>query len=305
MKKRRRPPISGRRAPAASLILLASLLVGCESPGSTARADACRVAQPPQALDARIPETSGAAVSRQHTGITWTHNDSGAEAELFAVDAAGELEGSATLRGADPIDWEDIAVAECPSGSCLYVADVGDNNSRRATVDVYRLPEPAPTASMPVEAERFRVRYPGGPRDAESIFVLPPERLFVVTRGRAHPIAVYAYPGPLRSDSVVELQRVRTLSTAAVPHDDQVTGADATADGRWVVLRTPSALFFYRTEQLLERGEDRPIRATLTGLGEVQGEGVAIGDNGAVVLTSEGFGGMQGTIAMLWCEFLK
>lgn len=261
------------------------------------------MAQPPRALDTRIPESSGAAVSRQHTGVTWTHNDSGAEAELFAVDADGELEGTVMLEGANHIDWEDIALAECPSGSCLYVADVGDNNGRRSTVEVYRLPEPEPAAITPVQVERFRVRYPGGPRDAESIFILPPERLFVVTRGRAHPIAVYAYPGPLRPDSVVELELVRTLSTGAVPHDDQVTGADAT-DGRWVVLRTPSALFFYRTEQLLEGGDDRPIRAGLTGLGEVQGEGVAFGDNGAVVLTSEGFGGMQGTIATLWCRFL-
>lgn len=263
------------------------------------------MAQPPQALDARIPESSGAAISRKHTGVTWTHNDSGAEAELFAVDPAGELAGTVTLQGAKHIDWEDIAVADCPSGSCLYVADIGDNNARRSTVDIYRLPEPEPTARTPVEADRFRTRYPGGPRDAESIFILPPERLFVVTRGRDHPIAVYTYPGPLRHDSVVELEHVRTLSSAAVPLDDQVTAADATADGRWVVLRTPSALFFYPTEQLLEGGENRPIRAGLTGLGEVQGEGVAIGDNDVVVLTSEGFGGMQGTIAMLWCGFLS
>lgn len=217
--------------------------------GSTASGDACRVAQPPRALDTRIPESSGVAVGRQNGSVIWTHNDSGAEPELFAVDAAGELTGTVTVQGAKHVDWEDIATAECPSGSCLYVADVGDNNRRRSSIQIYRLTEPEPSVDAPVEADRFVVRYSDGARDAEGLFILPPERLFVVTRGRAGPIAIYAYPGPLREDSAVELERVRGLSTGPVPLDDQVTGADATADGRWVVLRTPSALFFYPADR--------------------------------------------------------
>lgn len=312
--------ILSRRRVGAAVFLLALDVTGCDrqSPEANRGGDACRVAQPPTALDTRIPESSGAAISRQQRGVIWTHNDSGAEAELFAVHTNGELAGTVTLEGARHRDWEDIAVADCPLGSCLYVADIGDNAGRRSTVDIYRLREPEPGTRTPVPTERFSVRYPDGPRDAEALFILPPERLFVVTRGRGDPIAVYAVPGPLRPDTTVELEHVRTLSTAAVPHDDQVTGADATADGRWIVLRTPSSLYFYTADQLLpssrdagragtplEAGANPPIRAGLNGIGEVQGEGVAAGDNGVVVLTSEGFGGMQGAITVLWCGMLK
>src|SRR4026208_1961452 len=85
----------------------------------------CVVAHDPAMLS-EIPETSGLAVSRREANLLWTHNDSGNAAVLFALDKPGAVRGRVTL----PIrtrDWEDVSSASCPSGPCLYIADIGDN----------------------------------------------------------------------------------------------------------------------------------------------------------------------------------
>ena len=132
----------------------------------------CTAAGPPRPLDAEIHESSGAAVSRAHAGIFWTHNDSG-EPLLYAVDAEGRTAGRVRITGAAVEDWEDVALAPCPAGGdCLYVADIGDNDAERPSVTVYRVREPAPNASASAPAEAIRLRYPDGAHDAEAMFVL-------------------------------------------------------------------------------------------------------------------------------------
>src|SRR5688572_14273870 len=93
---------------------------------------------------AEIPEASGLAVSRRNPDVLWSHNDSGNETVLFALDARGALRGRVRV----PIrtrDWEDVSVARCPAGDCLYFADIGDNSNRpaRGAIEIYRVPEPA------------------------------------------------------------------------------------------------------------------------------------------------------------------
>jgi hypothetical protein len=285
-------------------ILLACALTGCGDRGepSIPGESVCRVAQPPLPLAPQISEASGAAISRRFPGVIWTHNDSGGDPELFAVDPLGQLVGRLTVTGAGAVDWEDIALAECAVGDCLYVGDIGDNAADRSSIELYRIPEPDPRIEGFASAERFRVRYPDGPRDSESLFVLPGERIHLVTRGRGAPIVVYEYPGSLRSEEVVELRAVRTLSETPVPREDQVTGADASRDGRWVALRTSTALLLYTADQLLNDADGGPLRVELGPLSEPQGEAVAIGSGGAVVLTSEGGDpALPGSITVLFC----
>ena len=77
-----------------------------------------------------LPEESGVAVSRRVPGRLWTHNDSG-EAVIFALDARGSVTARVRLTGASVEDWEAIAVGPCPAGSCVFVADIGDNDAQR------------------------------------------------------------------------------------------------------------------------------------------------------------------------------
>ena len=249
-----------------------------------------------------LSESSGVAVSLRHPGVFWTHGD-GASSELFAVDDSGRVLARFPVRPRTR-DWEDVALAGCgDGGSCLYLADTGDNYEERPLVRILRVaePDPASGATATLDADAFPVRYPDGPRDVEALLVLPGERVLVVTKGRNDPVTVYRYPGTLRPDTVV-LEEVQRLTDDARILPRQVTGGSVSPDGTLAALRTYESLQFYhvRADTLV------PVDGGLVNLrtlNEAQGEGVGIGLNGQVVLTSEGgpLGG-PGSMATLRCK---
>jgi hypothetical protein len=233
-----------------------------------------------------LAETSGVAVSRTHAGVLWTHNDDGSR--LFAIDADGRVLSERSVQP-ELRDWEDIEVAPWAAGEwCLFCADAGDNAERRepGRARIMRVREPGLSADGAAPAEVFPIRFPDGPRDVEALFVLPGERVHVVTKGRQDPVTVYRYPGALRPDTVT-LEEVQRLGDGREPLLAQVTGASATPDGRRVAIRTYQSLQFYAVEAdtlvALRNG-----LVNLRTLEEIQGEGVGLGDAGQVVLTSEG-----------------
>lgn len=294
-----------RTSRVAALALLLAACAGGE-PGATqeeaAAAAACRVLQPPTEIrHPELAETSGAALGAGPGEVVWTHSDSGGETALYALRPDGEVLGSVEIEGADNRDWEDLAAGPCPAGRCLYIADVGDNEGEREEVSIYRVPEPE-VGGAPVRAERFRVRYPGGPRDAESLFVLPDGGVYLITKGRNSNVALYRYPLPLRADETVELERVLDFSRSEVEIGRQLTAASATPDGRWVAVRDYQALRIHSAERLLA-GDPAPAATFDLGpLDEPQGEAVVLLDNGRVVLTSEGVGkDAPGLVSVLAC----
>ena len=221
---------------------------------------------------------------------------------LWAVNGDGAILGRVALRDVEAYDAEDIASATCGAGSCLYLADVGDNYDERDTLAVYRVEEP-PAADATVRSDRFPIVLPNGPRDVESIFLLPGERLFLVTKGREQAISVYRYPGELRPGVPVTVEEVQQLSENARVLPRQITGASAAPDGSVVVLRTYETLLFHRWDGAklvpLENGV-----VNLRSLREAQGEGVGVGADGLVVLTSEGGPARAaGSITVLRCRF--
>lgn len=241
-------------------------------------------------------------MSTSRPGVVWTHNDSGGEAELYAVDIQGQLVGRVSVAGADNVDWEDLASGPCGSGNCLYIADTGDNAAERNDAVIYRIPEPSPNDATTQRAEVFPIAFPGNPQDVEGVFVLPPDRLFLVTKGGDGPVAIYRYPGPLRAGERVVLELVRRLSDETVPLEDRVTAADATATGDRVGIRTRTTLLIYDANSLTEGGDLQPLRVDLRPLGEPQGEGLAFGPNDTLVMTSEGAAeGFSGNLGILWC----
>lgn len=283
------------------VLLLALLGAGCS--WNTAGATGCRLADEPRPLPDGLGESSGVAVSLRTPGLLWTHNDSGNEAVLYAVDTAGRLLRAFPLKGVSARDWEDVAVARCGEGSCLYVADTGDNQEVRKRVFLLRLPEPGLDDGTAGGVEVFPMVFPDGPRDVEALYVLSGERVHLVTKGRSGPVEVYRYPPPLRPGEVT-LERVQTLTTSAPALEDQVTGADADPRGRWVVVRTYSELILYRPSgDTLVPVEDG--RVDLRTLQEPQGEGVALGPDGRIYLSSESgrFVG-PGSLRTLRCPIL-
>lgn len=280
-------------------------MAGCGQDGDDVAAEinaTCEVVAAPALLQDGLDETSGLAISARGPDVLWTHNDSGGDPALFAVSLGGGAAEVVRVTGARNRDWEDLSVGPCPGGRCLYVGDIGDNAARRDDVAVYRVPEPPPGATETADAERFAFTYPGGPRDAESIFVLPDGELYVVSKGRTSNVAIYRYPQPFRAGEVVELEHVADLSTGRADLPQQVTAAEASPDGEWIAVRTYANLMLFRRADLLAGGAATSI-IDLSALGEPQGEAVALYDDGRVVLTSEASGeGPSGTITVLQCS---
>ena len=253
-----------------------------------APADVCEPANVRRELPIALRETSGLAWSRSGKSYLWTHNDSGNEPILYAIDSTGALLGQVTVTGALLVDWEDIAAGPCDGKTCLFIADIGDNARARAMVAIYVVPEPTPDAGKTDSAITLFAKYPEGAQDAEAIFVLPDGTIYLVTKGRQAGIALYRFPkSAQRPGSVATLERVRALWPEPRTERDRVTGAAASADGRWVAIRTYRTLFLFPTQQLIGTGEASPTRFDLSPLKERQGESVALADNGQVWLTTE------------------
>jgi hypothetical protein len=289
--------------PVAHRIHLATLLLALVwwAPPGAAQAETLTSCTPSGSLAslAGVPEASGLAHSRRVPGRYWTHNDSG-QPVLFALDSRGAVTGQVRVTGAAVEDWEAVAVGPCGKGSCVYVADIGDNEAERRQITVYRVPEPE-GAGGSAPAEVFHATYPDGAHDAETLLVAG-DRLYVVTKGDTGPVAIYRFPTQLPAGSTVRLERVG--KTAAAPAADlRITDGDVSPDGQWVVLRSKSALTFYRAADLFS-GQWRPSATVdVTTLKESQGEGIAFGSDNTLVLAGEGGGkGGAGTFVRFACD---
>ena len=239
-----------------------------------------------------VTEASGIALSRRTPGIVWSHNDSG-EPILFAFDTSGKARGRVQVTGMTVDDWEDVAVGPCAQGSCLFIADIGDNNRGRRQITIYRVPEPRPEDKATAPAEALHAVYPDGPRDAEALFVAPSGQLFVISKADARTTALYRFQQPAAG-------RVGKLELVTKLPFDRVTGAGASPDGSSVAVRTNKELFLYRTQELIGDSTAQPRRFDLTTVREPQGEGVALAADGVIYLAGEGGGG-GGTLASIRC----
>lgn len=273
---------SATSARAASTGLVLVLLAAC-GPIATA-GPGCSNLGAPLALPDAVRETSGVAISLEHPDTYWTHNDAGSV--LYALNGQGDVVAEFPLSERVR-DWEDLALATCPGGgSCLYLADLGDNYEERADLRILRAREPDPTRPDTLHVTSFPVRLPDGPRDVEALLVLPGERILIATKGRNHPVTVYRYPGTLAADTAV-LEEVQRLSSGPRIFPRQVTGGAVDPRGRYLALRTYETLRFYTVDaDTLVEAPDGVVN--LRPLQEAQGEAVAIGLDGQVVLTSEG-----------------
>jgi hypothetical protein len=268
-------------------ILTAVVLEGCLA---AAQPPLCTVSEGVTPL-AGVGEASGVAVSRRTPGILWSHNDSG-RATLFAFDDAGNAKGRVELTGVSIDDWEDLAVAACPEGSCLYIADIGDNNRGRRGITIHRVPEPRADDKATAPAQAWTMTYPDRAHDAEALFATSGGQLFLVSKEDARTTALYRVPSP--SGSGGRLEFVAQLPLA------RVTGGAASPDGNWVALRTNTELLFYPASDLIAGKSVQPRRFDLKPLKERQGEGVAFGPDGVIYLVGEG-GGRGGTLATIRC----
>jgi hypothetical protein len=249
-----------------------------------------------------LPEASGVALSRRVPGRLWSHNDSG-QAVLFALDERGAVTVRVAVTGAAVEDWEAIAAGPCPGGSCLFVADIGDNDAERKSVVIYRIPEPAANETSVTVAAAITLMYPDGAHDAESLLVTDDGDMLIVTKGESGPVGVYRVPASARAGAAATLERVGAPIQGKATPEQRITDGTVSSDGQWIALRSLASLVFYRTADFV-KGEWREVRRVdLTSLSEPQGEAVALGAGNTVYLAGEGGGKKQpGTLARFTCE---
>ena len=259
----------------------------------------------------RLPglwEASGVALAAGSPTRLWVINDSEGSV-LHGVDTDGRIVDHVTVAGAQAYDWEDLSAGPCPTGRCLFIADIGDNAARRPEIVVYRIPEPPRGASASAPAVAFHAKYPDGPHNAESLFVDSDQRMFVITKGRS--ADVYRFPTPAAVNGVSTLEKMERIPLVAghsrakksdTSGNERATGAALSADHNWVAVRSNQSLWFFRAADFIAGHAGQPVWVDLSPAREPQGEGIAFGPNQTIFLVGEGGGkGRPGSLRTITC----
>lgn len=200
-------------------------------------------------MDDRIDEGSGLVASATWPGVFWTHNDSGDDPVLYAVNGAGRLVREVPVAGAEAVDWEDLSRG--PEGE-LFVGDMGNNDSDRDDLIVYRIAEPDPYGAGSAEViGTIRFSYPDQQRlggvenfDAEGLF-FDRDTLYLLTKHRDDlDTTLYRFPA-LQGEVVLERLGDFTVGGDPDRYGGMVTAADLHPDGGILAVLTYHALFLF------------------------------------------------------------
>lgn len=204
-----------------------------------------------------IREASGLVSSRVQAEVLWTHNDSGDEPRLFALNTTGVHLGIVRVGGITARDWEDLAIGPGPVAGqdYLYIGDIGDNRAQYDLKYIHRIPEPridpgqAATETTVTDVETITVRYPDQPRDAETLLVDPLTRDLLIVSKRDTTVQVYRAAYPQSTTDVIDMESLTTISldrVASLKRSGQgAVAGDISADGLELVIKTYDKMFYW------------------------------------------------------------
>ena len=263
--------------------LLIALLVVVLLASLVGRAGATTSSQDPAAAtvactidDSRIDEQSGLAVSAAHPGTAYVINDSGSDAEVYALDLVTcDVVG---VTQVEDVPWRDPEALALGGDGTLWIADTGDNDAVRDDAMLYSLPEPGRDDGR-VTPDVHPIAFETGREDVEALLVDPAgTAMWVVTKGWLGG-EVLALPEDLPTGAV------STATPTGVEVPILVTDASMTPDGHYAVVRT------YLDATLYDVGDDFAEVGSLTLPNQPQGETIAVEPDGTSVLVgSEGVG---------------
>jgi len=245
-------------------------------------------------------ETSGIAASGIDSTIYYVHNDSGDTSRFFAITPDGKLKSTLYFKGdakarQGVFDCEDIAVGPGPvkHKSYVYLGDIGDNAGKRPYLTVYRFEENSAWLKNEVNnipAVPLHLKYPDGPKDAETLMVDPVERLLYIVSKRQDSVTVYTAPLKYKTNDTITMTKRCKLFFAGLKVFKWITAGDISKDGKQVVLRSYEKVYYWK------RNGGEPIWKTMQGKPQVpfyvpekQGEAIGFTANGkGYYTTSEG-----------------
>ena len=285
--------------------------------GVLGASEVCQPAVHLATLPPELHEASGIARDPRRADLFWTHNDSGNEPELYAIDLKGNVLKVVPIVGATARDLEDLAIGPCPGGACLYLADIGDNLAVHTSVSVHRLPLPSlpgPHGAQeidtpPVEPEAsWRFVYEDGARDAESLAVdAERSELIVISKGRNGEIALYAARIDDLHDGSTEPDTLRRIGRLPLPigvnSGQFVTAADLSPDATTLAVRSYTTLYQFAWTGSATFDSTRASGwASLIAAREAQGEGMTWDVAGeTLILVSEARRGIAPSVSLIRC----
>src|SRR5262245_48209437 len=136
-------------------------------------------------LQVQLREASGIAASRQFPDRLYQINDSGDAGQFYITRLDGSDSRAVRIAGFDPEDTEALSLGRCPQqspNSCIYIGDIGDNDSRRKSIEIVLVDEVRNFSEIVKPRSRLKIRYPDRPHDAESMAVHPDGTIFILTK---------------------------------------------------------------------------------------------------------------------------
>jgi hypothetical protein len=215
-----------------------------------------------------MDEISGIAASGINHDLYYVHNDSGDTSRFFAINPDGKLKSTIYFKG-DPKekhwgvhDCEDIAVGPGPVNgkSYVYMGDIGDNHSIRAYLTVYRMEEQtawANAGTTSTDAAPIHLKYPDGPKDAETLMIDPVERLIYIVSKRQDSVTVYTTPLNYKVNDTVILTKRCKLFFAGYKLFKWITAGDISKDGQQVLLKSYTKVYYWK------RKNNEPVWKTM------------------------------------------
>lgn len=187
-------------------------------------------------------EVSGIADSYTQPGSIWMIQDSQNGNELLRVNHSGELQEAVALPGSENRDWEDLAIGAGPDPALkyLYIAETGDNASQYSEYAIYRIEEPGAGVTTVQNLVKIRFVYgDGASHNTEAILVDPSSKdIILVTKEKPATIFVLRYPYKTNELNSAVLAGATKLET--------VTGAAIGGDGKELLLRTYTGIFYWK-----------------------------------------------------------
>ncbi len=214
-----------------------------------------------------MDEISGIAASGINSDIYYVHNDSGDTSRFFAMLPSGHVKSTIYFKG-DPTelhgvhDCEDIAVGPGPAKgkSYVYLGDIGDNDAIRSYITVYRMEEKKAWASdslSTADAVPVHLKYPDGPKDAETLMIDPIEKLMYIVSKRQDSVTVYTSPLNFKPNSTVVLTKRCRIFFKGLKLFKWITAGDISKDGRQVLIKSYTKVYYWK------RDGNEPIWKTL------------------------------------------
>lgn len=248
-----------------------------------------------------ICENSGIVLAKENENAIWTHNDSGGEPIVYLFShTTGKTLATASLKGADNIDWEDIAGFEKDEQNYLVAADIGDNLKVRENYQLMVFKEPkldSPNHEQPEvqnlvvdQWTQINFRYSDGSRNCEAIsFDMENRQIIIfekvyIDQDNVPGIYILDLPEEL-NDDILTARRVAELPVK------NITAMDISSDNRRIVARTyAQGLLFVRQEdqsweEALKNNKPKSFALPF----QRQGEGVCFSHDETAVLCSSEF----------------